>query len=78
MTLIDKRGERPVCLVCRSIGSYAESKHTPFLCAACRRVAEANFQKMAEVWPEMRDHRLKRWRTACDCNRCEKRRRAVI
>ena len=74
MFLIDSHGKRPVCLACHRIGPYqraaAEAFPGGFICAACEQAADAHLQKLAETIPELRDHRLRRWRMGCDCERC--------
>jgi hypothetical protein len=73
MFLIDSRGSRPVCIACRKLGPYQEEQPGVFICEACVTAADAHLQKLAETVPELRDHRLKRWRTGCDCERCRQR-----
>ena len=73
MTLIDRKGERPVCLSCRGLGPYMRVVPRVFICDSCVRAADAHVRQLAETVPELRDHRLKRWRKGCDCERCRKR-----
>ena len=73
MVLIDKRGERPVCAACHRLGPYMKTAPPVFVCADCVAAAEAHVRELAETVPELRDHRLKRWRNGCDCERCQKR-----
>ena len=73
MILIDKNGERPVCASCRKLGPYMEAAPGVFICDSCARAAEDHLRQMMETVPELRDHRLKRWRTGCDCERCRSR-----
>jgi hypothetical protein len=70
MFLIDKHGERPICASCHTLGPYVKAVSDVFVCAACVRATEAQVEKFAESVPELRDHRLKRWRIGCDCARC--------
>jgi hypothetical protein len=77
MFLIDSRGTRPVCVSCHKLGPYAKEEPGIFICEACVKAADAQLQKLAESVPELRDHRLKRWRSGCDCERCAKRRATV-
>lgn len=72
MVLIDKNGERPVCVSCHRLGSYADAAPAVFICEACARAAEDRMQVLAESVPELRDHRLKRWRHRCDCRMCQR------
>jgi hypothetical protein len=64
--LIDKHGARPVCASCRKLGPYGEDVLGAFVCAACVSATDAYILQCAEEVPELRDHRLKRWRTGCD------------
>jgi hypothetical protein len=73
MFLIDSRGSRPVCIACRKLGPYQEEHAGVFICDPCAVAAEARLRELAEVVPELRDHRLKRWRSGCDCERCRQR-----
>ena len=73
MLLIDSRGQRPVCIACHKLGPYGNAERGVFICEACVRAADVHLQKLAESVPELRDHRLKRWRKGCDCDRCRKR-----
>ena len=73
MFLIDSRGQRPVCVACHKLGPYGMVEPGAFICEACVRAADVHLQKLAESVPELRDHRLKRWRKGCDCDRCRKR-----
>ena len=73
MFLIDSRGTRPVCCGCRRLGPYAEATPGVFICGNCVQAADAHLQELAESVPELRDHRLKRWRKSCDCERCRRR-----
>jgi hypothetical protein len=70
-------GTRPVCVSCRKLGPYAKTETGVSICEACVKAADAHLQKLAESVPELRDHRLKRWRSGCDCERCAKRRAIV-
>jgi len=72
MWLIDKKGARPVCVACRKLGPYQEVTPGPFVCDTCVRGAEQHLRDLMETVPELRDHRLKRWRTGCDCERCQR------
>jgi hypothetical protein len=72
MLLIDKHGVRGVCVSCYRLGLYGAEPGV-FICAACEQAADAHLQKLAETVPELRDHRLKRWRIKCDCDRCRER-----
>jgi len=63
--LIDKRGGRPVCASCRKLGPYGEDVLSVFVCPECVRATDAYILQCAEEVPELRDHRLKRWRTGC-------------
>ena len=78
MVLIDSRGRRPVCASCHKLGQYSDSEPACFICVACVLAADAHLQKLAETVPELRDHRLKRWRTGCDCERCYQRSRPAV
>jgi len=73
MFLIDHRGRRPVCVSCHTLGPYGEAGQGVFICEACVKAADAHLQKLAESVPELRDHRLRRWRRGCDCGRCRQR-----
>ena len=73
MFVIDARGRRPVCNACLRLGPYQQAEPGVFICDACERAAGAHLRKLAETVPELRDHRLKRWRTGCDCERCRRR-----
>jgi hypothetical protein len=73
MFLIYSRGQRPICVSCHKLGPYAKVEPGVFVCAACVRAADAHLRKLAETVPELRDHRLKRWRVGCDCERCRQR-----
>jgi hypothetical protein len=73
MFLVDKRGRRPVCASCRRLGPYMDEVTDVFVCEACVRAAEDYIRRLAERLPELRDHRLKRWRSECDCQRCRRR-----
>ena len=73
MFLIDSRGSRPFCVSCHRLGPYQVEESGAFICAACAQAADAHLQELAESVPELRDHRLKRWRTGCDCERCRRR-----
>lgn len=64
--LIDKSGELPVCASCRKLGPYGADVLGVFVCAECVRATDAYILQCAEEVPELRDHRLKRWRTGCD------------
>jgi hypothetical protein len=66
MFLIDRQGERPVCVSCCRLGLRGQVTQGVFVCAECVRATDAHMQEIAEVVPELRDYRLKRWRTACD------------
>jgi len=70
MWLIDKRGARPVCVACRKLGPYTEMAPGVFICDLCVQAAERHLRELMETVPELRDHRLKRWRKGCDCPRC--------
>ena len=72
MFLIDIRGVRPVCVSCRMLGQYGESEEGVFICGNCVKAAEDHIRRLAETIPELRDHRLKRWRRGCDCERRRK------
>jgi hypothetical protein len=73
MFLIDSRGRRPVCVSCHRLGPYGRTEAGVFICDVCVGAADAHLQRLAETVPELRDHRLKRWRAGCDCDRCRKR-----
>jgi hypothetical protein len=73
MFLIDKRGERPVCASCHKLGPYVKALRDVFVCGDCIRSIEEQIQAFAESVPELRDHRLKRWRFGCDCAGCRQR-----
>jgi len=73
MFLIDSHGKRPVCVACHRLGSYQEAEPIVFICDVCVKAADARLRKFAETVPELRDHRLKRWRQGCDCERCRRR-----
>jgi len=73
MFLIDKHGKRPVCALCHKLGPYMDAVPAVFVCDSCVQAADAHLQELAATIPELRDHRLKRWRTGCDCERCQKR-----
>jgi hypothetical protein len=73
MFLIDSPGKRPVCVACHRLGPYQDGDPGVFICDACVQAADAHLQELAETVPELRDHRLKRWRTGCDCERCRRR-----
>jgi hypothetical protein len=77
VVLIDSRGRRPVCVSCHKLGPYLRAAGEPFVCEACVRGADNHIRLLAESVPELRDHRLRRWRRGCDCGRCEKRRAIV-
>lgn len=70
IVLIDENGMRPVCAACRRLGPYTDAVPDVFICDACSRTAEEHLRALMETVPELRDHRLKRWRTGCDCERC--------
>ena len=78
MLLIDKHGVRPVCAVCRALGPYRSAALAVFVCAVCTRAVEAHVERLAERIPELRDHRLKRWRRRCDCQRCSRRLKPAV
>jgi hypothetical protein len=67
MVLIDKKGERVVCFCCYSLGPYTDAARDAFVCDSCVERAESHVRDLAETIPELRDHRLKRWRKGCDC-----------
>jgi hypothetical protein len=73
MFLIDSRGMCPACVACYRLGPYQATEPGVFICDPCMRAADAHLQELAESVPELRDHRLRRWRTGCDCERCRKR-----
>ena len=73
MFLIDSRGRRPGCVSCHRLGSYKDAEPGVFICVACVGAADAHLRELAETIPELRDHRLKRWRNGCDGERCRKR-----
>ena len=73
MFLIDSHGKRPVCIACHRLGPYQEAEPGVFICEACVQAADAHLLRLAESIPELRDHRLKRWREGCDCDRCRQR-----
>jgi hypothetical protein len=73
---IDSKGARPVCVACRKLGPYTQMAPGAFICDACVQAAEQHLRELMETVPELRDHRLKRWRNGCDCERCERRRAA--
>jgi hypothetical protein len=73
MQLIDGNGTRPVCMSCRKLGPYMDVAPDVFICDSCVATAEQHLRQMMETVPELRDHRLKRWRTGCDCERCQHR-----
>jgi len=73
MFLIDSHGMRPVCVSCHKLGPYGEAVPGIFICAACVEAADARLRRLAVRVPELRDHRLKRWRRGCDCERCRRR-----
>ena len=79
MFLIDQNGRRPVCVSCQRLGPHlaTETGVDLFVCERCIQRAEAHVRLLAESVPELRDHRLKRWRTGCDCDRCQRRRKTV-
>jgi hypothetical protein len=77
MFLIDKHGKRPVCASCHKLGAYMAAAPDVFVCQACTKAADDHLRLLAESFPELRDHRLKRWRSGCDCERCTKRRAIV-
>jgi hypothetical protein len=58
---------------CHRIGPYQQTAPGVFICESCEQAADAHLQKMAETVPELRDHRLRRWRMGCDCDRCRRR-----
>jgi hypothetical protein len=70
MWLIDKRGARPVCAACRKMGPYMDRAPGAFICDGCVQAAEQHLRDLMETVPELRDHRLKRWRKGCNCARC--------
>ena len=76
MWVIDRKGMRPVCVACRKLGRYMEAAPGPFICETCVRGAEQHLRDLMETVPELRDHRLKRWRKNCDCDRCQRRQAA--
>jgi hypothetical protein len=78
MFLIDSRGQRPVCVACHKLGPYGMVEPGAFICEACVWAADAHLQKLAESVPELRDHRLKRWRRGCDCERCRRRANCAV
>lgn len=73
MTVIDRTGMRAVCCSCHKLGPYQAHVPAAFVCAECVRAAEAHIRRLAEDMPELRDHRLRRWRFSCDCTRCRSR-----
>ena len=73
MFLIDGHGKRPVCVACHRLGPYQEAEPGVFVCDGCVQAADAHLRELAESVPELRDHRLKRWRNGCDCERCRRR-----
>ena len=73
MFLIDSHGKRPVCVACHRLGSYQEAEPDVFICDVCVKAADARLRRFAETVPELRDHRLKRWRQGCDCERSRRR-----
>jgi hypothetical protein len=73
MFLIDSSGKRPVCIACHRLGPYQDEEPGVFICEACVQAADAHLQELAESVPQLRDHRLKRWRNGCDCERCRRR-----
>jgi len=54
-------------------GPYQDAETGVFICEACEQAADAHLQELAESVPELRDHRLKRWRNGCDCERSRRR-----
>ena len=78
MFLIDKHGVRPVCASCRKLGPYVKVALAVFVCEVCIERADVHMQRLAESVPELRDHRLKRWRTGCDCARCHQRSKRAV
>jgi hypothetical protein len=77
LVLIDREGQRSVCASCGLLAPWTESVAGVFICDACGAGAEAHLRELAESIPELRDHRLKRWRKGCDCDHCL-RRRAIV
>ena len=79
MFLIDSRGERPVCVSCLDAGPVRRvgARQCSSAATACR-AADAIFGGLAETVPELRDHRLRRWRIGCDCERCRKRAHSAV
>jgi hypothetical protein len=71
---IDRK--RAVCLSCHRLWPHTTTVGV-FICEACAQAAEVYVKALAETVPELRDHRLKRWRSACDCQRCQRRRDTV-
>ena len=78
MFLIDKDGVRPVCVSCCKLGPYAKVASAVFVCEVRIEHADAQMQQLAESVPEFRDHRLKRWRTECDCARGHQRSKRAV
>jgi hypothetical protein len=78
MWLIDRKGKRPVCVACRKLGPYLDALPGVFICDACVHAAEQHLRDLMETVPELRDHRLKRWRKNCDCSRCRQRRNQAV
>jgi hypothetical protein len=80
MLLIDRKGERPVCVSCHRLGPYrtAPAERSVFVCEECIEAADERIQQVAESVPELRDHRLKRWREGCNCEQCHRRSRRAV
>ena len=70
MFLIDRHGKRPVCASCHRLGPCMQETAAVFVCEACAQAVEDNLRTLAEAIPELRDHRLKRWRKGCECALC--------
>jgi len=73
MWLIDRKGMRPVCVACKKLGPYTDAAPGVYICDPCVQAAEQHLRDLMETVPELRDHRLKRWRKNCDCARCRHR-----
>jgi hypothetical protein len=73
---IDSYGKLAVCLSCHRLGPHTTTVGV-FVCEVCAQAAAAYVRALAESVPELRDHRLKRRRLGCDCQRCQRRRDTV-
>lgn len=85
MLLLTKgKATKALCNECRKLYEPTEAEiesqrrqRPVFICQGCVEAINTRMQEMAEEVPELRDHRLKRWRSGCDCERCQQKRVCV-